>query len=255
MVLLFKKFRAAEYPPLIALALGAAAVLHPRLHNAPVIIASLLFAITVYWIAVAAIAFARNQDPRRTVLFGTSLAGAQLVSPVCGALSTISFSLMLRSVLFSGEAARTGGQLTSLLFLPALATCALIYYSLTYGTPAVWVGHLPVVHAPHSSWVFLRPIAITAPLLLWIMTSTQDSEIGRTVGALCVIIIATGVANALLEVSPSLDVTWAVGPLTVLVLSGQQPDDGRIQVALLVMLSCVIGWWLLPPLVTEVAGA
>lgn len=89
-----------------------------------------LFALAALAVGITTLAFAKRQDPRRTVMLGGSLAGAQIAHPLWGTAAIIMLPLALRRSMGIG-AERSAGLYVSLLFIPAITTIVLVYLMAT----------------------------------------------------------------------------------------------------------------------------
>lgn len=254
-MLLFVKLSAAGYPRTFAASLSAVALVHPAFPNPASGVVSVLFALVAFAMAISAIAFAHSPDARRTILLGGSLAGAQLVNPICGVLSAISVPVILRESLVSGQTGRTLGQIISVLFIPALIAVLLMF---------AWIGR----HENSFPWSSKSGLHLfdggealahcamgIAPLAIWSFALRQKAGgICDIVGLLCAIFIATDVIDSFLGIRSAPDVTAAVGPLTVLVLSTSGAKAARVSSTLLPMMSSVAACWLPAGLIARFAG-
>ena len=209
-------YRAAPASALIVLTLAQPALLNVRTSAG-----ATLFAAAVTAVAAATVAFVHQQDARRIVLLGGSLAGAQLVHPIWGAAATVILPLALRRRLSASSTAGLTGLYVSILFVPLL-TAATIF---TLDAPVrseLWSIALFHLGAGTSVPSVLASILPGVPLLLALLIHASDEGVPQ----LAVIAVAILAVSAMLSLigmtSPSLSCAAAFGALS-LVLIGTRP--------------------------------
>jgi hypothetical protein len=131
-LLLFGRLRRSEFKQSEAAGLALLALAQPA-YAGPEVVHSAIIALAAYAVATAAEAFVQRQDPRRIVVLGGSLAGAQLASPVWGTITMLVLPLALRRTLPAADAARLVGLYLSLLFIPLLMSLSFLAMSGGHG--------------------------------------------------------------------------------------------------------------------------
>jgi len=127
---MFLRLRRANFTFLPATVLSFFVLAQPAFGSLLNSVRSALFGLAAFTTASSAAAFARRQDPRRIVLFGGSLAGAQLIHPMCGTMTTLVLPWVLRRSFGETFRGRTVGLYLSVLFIPAMAGIALAFLML-----------------------------------------------------------------------------------------------------------------------------
>lgn len=226
-VLLFARLRRSEFKRGEAVGLALVALIQPAYADEEALHAAII-AFAAYAVSASAEAFVQRQDPRRIVMLGGSLAGAQLASPVWGTITMVVLPLALRKTLTAGDAARVVGLYMSLLFIPLLMTLSLLAISAEAPTP-------------FASWPHLRSFgsgfraAIPCAMLFGSLPLAAVCNSARTVrakiaGLVCVLLAITGALSWLFGVGSSIIVLQfgaAIGALVVIAVSGWPPGTSR----------------------------
>ena len=245
-IALFLRLRAARYPNTPAATLTFLAIIQPALTNGAGGLRAACFAAATFSTAAAAIALVRRQDPRRIVLLGGSLAGAQFVHPVWGTAATVILPFALRRSLTEDGAGRLAGWYVSLLFIPALAAMTLVYLSVAQNVEvAYWTvvainsGHL----TPTILCVATASMAVL-PFLAFIWQRFVSEA--RVAAILCLIVVTTSAVMGALGHSQLLECAAAIGPLLI-VMVGSWPDSAQrsFRAILFVGANFVLSWVLL----------
>lgn len=121
--------------------------------------------LTLFATASSSLALLNHQEPRRIVMFGTSLAGTQLAIPLCGVAATVMLPFALRKSLESGGS-RLAGLFVSLLFLPVLVSVAFLYLLIRGRMSAQW-PLLPWAAVLRLGWAPALLAFLPACVALW----------------------------------------------------------------------------------------
>ncbi len=240
LALLFSLFvmrlRAAQYSPISATVLCLLALAQPAYLTAVIGLRSALFATAAYATATAAAAFAKRQDPRRIVLLGSSLAGAQFIHPVWGAAASIVVPLALRGSLKGSGPGRVAGLYISVLFIPAFGVITLLYLSLVQH---IQLPHWAIAHAARDGvqtliTCLLTLLTIGPPLLAAFFLGLEDST-ASVLAALCLVVVAISVGLGALGQTQLLECAAALSVLLLLIVSRWPQFRGRaLRTAILV---------------------
>jgi hypothetical protein len=140
----------------------------------------------------------------------------------------------------------TGGQLVSLLFIPALCAATLMYVWFSReGTHPLWPG-AGSFHWRLGYQAFVRSAIDTAPIILWLVLARPHTDMAGIVGAFCAILIVTATLSGILTVASGPDVSWAVGPLAIVALSDRGNSPKSATTAFLLLFSCIAACWIVP---------
>lgn len=151
---------------------------------------SALASLSAFGVAASANAFLERQDPRRIVLLGSSLAGAQLANPLWGIVASVVVPLAVKKSLPSIDSARLAGLYISLLFIPVLMAITLAIFLAT----------------EHHSWPW--------PTLTGISEISLNDRASQ-----CVLILLTSAPLLLaLKVGQSYRDCWHVLPLSMVIV-------------------------------------
>jgi hypothetical protein len=250
--LLYWRLRAAEYQRVRAAAFSFVALAQPAFAVPATAIRSVLVAIAAYAIGSTAAGFVQRQDPRRIVLLGGSLAGAQLVHPVWGTLTTIMLPLALRRQVTATSSARTAGLYVSLLFIPALSSAALLYLSLAEHFDGVqWRGFL----SP-GTYVAIVSAAVLPAAPLFIALARAPSKIhALPLALLCALMVAMNIVGSCVAAQPLPGSGAALAALAILLIAQWPPSATRDRTAALLMVSSLALSWTAALITAELAHA
>lgn len=246
--LLVVRLKQSGYPGGWAIACGAAAVAQPALSQPMLAAQCLLFSAFSYSLASAALGFAEQQDPRRIILLGGSLAGAQIVSPVSGLLFAASIPFVLRYSRAGRESSSATGLLALLLFLPALVAVALLWPKFAHDL-AIMRPALPGRTSSGLS-AFAPPLGLLPLLPPLLLAANQNLVRARIVGGVAYVLCAGAVVSQCLGAGDySKALLASTGPLITLLIAGLPIGAARLRDASLcaasgLLLSWVVGFGL-----------
>src|SRR5205814_2908742 len=153
---------------------------------------SALFSLASFAVASAAASLVRHQEPRRIVLLGSSLAGAQFLHPICGAATTLVLPFALRRALADAGTKHGTGLYVSLLFIPVLT---FLYQSISQPELAVLTS-LPGKLSTPFPLLVLAPLAAAVPVVC--ATATLRDSVPLPVLAVIAAVAGVGVLGTLL---------------------------------------------------------
>jgi hypothetical protein len=239
---LFSRLRTADYAIPAALLIAVFCVAQPAYAHAVSGFHAVLFAISMYAMCAAATAFVRKQDPRRTVLLGGSLAGAQLIHPMCAAAS-IALPFALRRSLVTEDARGTVGAIVSVLFIPALAAIGSLYLLSQNLSVLRW----PISKAFPDQGSILGSIEAASGILPLLAVLALRSAPSRSIiGVLCVIAAAASLVSAIIGGQEyALQSSAAAGTLLAYLISEWPSDTKRAGLAVGAAVSNFVVAWLL----------
>ncbi len=249
---LYRRLRGAEYRRVRAAAFTVLALAQPAFAVPATAIRSILVAVAAYAIGSTAAQFVRRQDPRRIVLLGGSLAGAQLVHPVWGTLTTIVLPLALRHQVTATTSARTAGLYVSLLFIPALSSAALLYLSLAQHFDGVqWRGFV----SPGQYAVLVAAAVLPATPLFIALARAPMKIHALSLAILCTLIVAMNVVGSCVAAQPLAEFAAALGALGVLLIAHWAVSATRDRHAALLMVASLALSWTAALMTAELAHA
>jgi len=244
--ILTARLRASHFNPLGAAALAALALAQPAYIGQDALRAGLL-ALAAYAVTSSGQAFVERQDPKRIVFLGSSLAGAQLASPVWGVLASLAFPLAVRRLLPVFEPARLAGLYISLFFIPALM--ALTFVGL-FVAGQLEIPHWSVQAKPRiiESASHLLSIAIlTLPLLLAVKLRPRKPPTFLAI-TVCALMAGSSTVIDLFGFESAafrLQYGAAVAGLTIVVVSSWNADYGRLRFAVFAVSASPLLCWIL----------
>jgi hypothetical protein len=240
---LFLRLRTAEYRLPASLLIAVPCVAQPAYTHVVSGFHIALFAISMYAMCAAATAFARKQDPRRTVLLGGSLAGAQLVHPVCGAAASIALPITLRRSLVTDNARSTVGAVVSVLFIPVLAAIGSLYFVSQNVSAFRW----PISKAfPDHGLISAAIEAACGIIPLLTVLALRSAPPRSIIGVLCVIAAAASFVSAIMGGQGyALQSSATAGALLAYLISEWSPDTKRAGLAIGAAVSNFAIAWLL----------
>lgn len=252
--LIYLHLRASNLQSHRAALLGLVSLMQPAYLEANSAIPTVLFALAVMAVGVATLAFSKRQDPRKTVLLGGALAGAQIAHPIWGTAATIALPFTLHRSMGSG-AERATGLYVSLLFVPAITTIALAYLAAT--------GELQLPHWPGAQGLstkidlFSTVITILAGAIFlgaWLVLRKRP---GRS--ALAIIGVLVLLVSVVLQVmghdSELLSCAAAVGIVLLLMLLPYSASAVRFRTAMAVCATNAAMCWALAFIATRLEHA
>jgi hypothetical protein len=249
---LYRRLRAAEYRRVRAAAFSALALAQPAFAVPATAIRSVLVAMAAYAIGSTAAAFVQRQDPRRIVLLGGSLAGAQLVHPVWGTLTTIVLPLALRRQVTATTSARTAGLYVSLLFIPALSSAALLYLSLVQHFDGVpWRGFV----SPGAYAVIVASAVLPAIPLFTALARSPMQIHALSFAILCALMVGMNIVGSCVASQPLPGFAAALGALGILLIAQWPVSATRDRNAALLMVSSLALSWTAALMAGELAHA
>src|SRR4051812_19176130 len=242
---MFLRLRGANFKLLPAAALSLLVLAQPAFVSARGGLQSALFSLAAFATASSAAAFANRQDPRRIVLFGGSLAGTQLIHPMCGTMTTLLLPWVLRRSFGETFRGRTVGLYVSVLFIPAMVSIALVFLFFVQHV------HLPkwpaLAMQPKSSDLVSSLFIVASAVPLAVATLRCHVPVTRSVLATTGSIILT--TSLILELFVG-GHQWALSaaglsPLLVVALADGSEGAGRlIEAFVLVSASTALIWTL-----------
>jgi hypothetical protein len=242
---MFLRLRGANFKLLPAAALSLLVLAQPAFVSLFSGLRSALFSLAAFATASSAAAFARRQDPRRIVLFGGSLAGTQLIHPMCGTMTTLVLPWVLRRSFGDTFRGRTVGLYLSVLFIPAMVSIALVFL---FFVQHVHLPKWPVLAMRATSSDFVPSLFIVASAVpLAVATLRCHVPVTRSVLATTGSMIL--VTSLILELFVG-GHQWALSaaglsPLLVVALvDGSQGDGRRIDAFVLLSASALLIWTL-----------
>ncbi len=238
---LYLRLRASQYSLSASLLITTLGVAQPAYTYSAYGFHSALFAISIYAMCAATTAFACKQDPRRIVLFGGSLAGAQLIHPICGAAASIALPVTLRRSMGTGNARSTAGIVISVLFIPVLVAICSLYLS----GENVWLLRWSSWKASAAQRLTVATIGAglgIAPLLAILRFRPAGSR--TIIGVIGVIAAAASFVSAIIGGPQyALQSPAAAGSLLVYLVSEWAPDTKRGSLAIGAALSTFAVAW------------
>jgi len=213
--------------------------------------------VATYAVAASGQAFVERQDPKRIVFFGSSLAGAQLASPVLGIVASLALPLVVRRSLPAFEPARLAGLYISLFFIPALMAVALVSL---LAAGQIEIPHWPAQTPPRiveGARQLLSIVILTLPLLLG-MKLRRAKSTNFVAIAVCTIMALSSTAVELLGFGSAtfpLQYGAAVAALTIIVVSDWSADQGRLRCAVLTVGASPVLCWILSTIDLRAAHA
>jgi hypothetical protein len=226
---LFSRLRAARYGLPVSLLIAVLGVAQPAYLYSAKGFHSALFTISIYAMCAAATAFACKQDARRIVLLGGSLAGAQLIHPICGAAATIALPVALRRSMVTNYARGTAGIVISVLFIPVSVAMGSLYLL----SEKAWLFRWPSSNASAG-----QPLAVAAigaafgivPLLVILRFCPAGSR--TIIGVIGIIAAGASFVSAVIGGREyALQSSAAAGSLLVYLISEWAPDTKRARLA------------------------
>jgi hypothetical protein len=236
------RLKQSGYPDAWAIACGAAAVVQPAFLQPAFAAQCLLFSAFSYALASAVLGFAEQQDPRRIILLGGSLAGAQILSPVNGLLFAASIPFVLGYSKAGHKNSSTTGLVVLLLFLPALAALALLWpragQDLAILRPALPSRSLS------GGAALAPPLALLALLPSLVFAAMQNPTRARIVGGIAYVLCAGALVSQFFDAGDfSNAILTSTGPLIVLLIAGLPVGAARLRDASLCAASGVALSW------------
>jgi hypothetical protein len=233
--IVFAQLRTAGYCPVPAATIALLTFAQPAFAGATIGTRSAVFVAAIYATGRSAVAFVHRQDPRRIVLLGSSLAGAQFVHPVWGAAVSLILPVALGRSLAGENLGRVAGLCLSLLFIPALAATTLIYFSA--------VRHLELPHWPPASVTpqisdrialcVLAAFMATPLFLARIVEPVPPS--GRIVSFMYAMLVTVSVAFSAFGHNQLLECAAAASSLLVLMVMNWSQSPKRASTAMLLV--------------------
>lgn len=191
---LFARLRRQKWSAFPAAILSALVILQPALTNSEGGLRAALFALAIVAVVHSALSLLERQNARRIVFLGGSLAGAQLVDPLCGAATTLVLPLVLQNSI-GGGGAKTVGFWSSLVFVPILAGTVLVYFSLrAEGRVLHWP--VPTFASSAPAWTPVCILLSAAPLAftLYYGRRLRGASLLASVAA-CVVVVGSAVSG------------------------------------------------------------
>jgi hypothetical protein len=238
--ILVRKLQAGGYSPPMALGLGLTAMVQPgNLETGA--LRTILFSATTFAVAWAAAALVQRQEPRRIVLLGSSLAGAQLLHPLCGAAATLILPFAVRKSLSNAGIRHGTGLYISLLFIPLLA---LAYWSIAQPELSA-LRDLPAKLPGPFPWLALAPIVAAVPIAL--AAVRIRNAVPLPVVAVIAAVTGMGALGTLLSIQRPNVTSAVLSVLSVFVASCWEDSPRRERNALLLIAANLVLSWSLAP--------
>jgi hypothetical protein len=249
---LYRRLRAAEYLRVRAAAFSALALAQPAFAIPASAVRSVLVAAAAYAVGATAARFVQRQDPRRIVLLGGSLAGAQLVHPLWGTLTTIVLPLALRRQVAATGSARATGLYVSLLFIPALSSAALLYLSFAQHFEGVqWRGFV----SPGQYAVIVSGAALPAVPLFAALARSPMQIHALPLAILGTLIVGMNIVGSCVAAQPLPGFAAALGALGILLIAQWPVSAARDRNAAVLMILSVALSWMAALMTAELAHA
>ena len=234
---LTRRLHESGYSQAWSLALSALALAAPLLTIPENRATVLLFAFSTYAVAAAAMDFANRQDARRIIVFGGSLACAELTNPLGVLLTGLALPFLLPKEIARAQRSRIAGLLVLLLFLPVLTGTLLLYLALVaHASPAQL---LDGASAPRSIASSASTLIACLPCVPGIICSLKWGR--RPIAPVMVFAAALATGAWLVPylgfVTSLSGFMLAAGPLNVLLIANWREAQSRSLVAMVILLA------------------
>lgn len=235
---LFRNLLASGYSRLGAFWLSLFSLVQPAYLEAGAL-RTALFSFISFTVAWGAAALVQRQEPRRIVLLGSSLAGAQFLNPICGTATMLILPFALRRALANDGIKHGTGLYISLLFIPALA---LAYCSIARPEFPVLIALRQKLLAPFPL-IALAPLAAAVPVAF--AASQLRSAVLLPVIAVIAALAGVGVFGTIFGFQRPNITTAVLAALSVFVASCWPDSPGRERKALLLIAASLAMSWVL----------
>jgi hypothetical protein len=235
---LTRALRAEGYSLPAALGIGLVSLAQPAYVEAAAL-RTALFSVATFGVAWTSAALVQRQEPRRIVLLGSSLAGAQFLHPLCGTATTLILPFALRQSLARAGIRHGTGLYISLLFIPALA---FVYWSIAQPELSAVIALPQRLSGPFPPMA-LASLAAAVPITFAV------TRIRRAIALPTIVVIATvagvGVFGALLGFQQPNVTAAALAALSTFVASCWPDTSNRtLNTAALAMANLAVSWTL-----------
>jgi hypothetical protein len=235
---LFRNLLASGYTHLMAFGLSLGSLVQPAYLETNGL-RTVLFSFISLTTAWGAAALVQRQEPRRIVLLGSSLAGAQFLNPICGTATMLLLPFALRRALANDGIKHGTGLYISLLFIPALA---LAYCSITQPEFPFSMALRQKLLAPFPA-IALVPLAAAIPVAF--AAAQLRSAVRLPLIAVIAALAGVGVFGTVLGFQRPEITIAALAALSVFISSCWPDSPDREQKAMLLIGASLALSWLL----------
>ncbi len=238
-LILFRWLRSCRCDPATSGLLSALVLAQPAFWDFRISASATLLSAAAGGVSFATLSFLKDQDVRRIALLGGSLAGAQLVNPLWGTMTTIMVPLALRRTLDDRKAGGLTGLYVSILFIPALTAVGFVILDEQFRSEVWALAHF------HSAQVGMRTIVASllpaVPLVAALAVRPWDAP-ASIIAAVAVALLVASVVLDLVAIESN-PVSAAFAVLSLMLVAGSSARPPVRPWALLLLATTSLASW------------